>query len=167
MKPLVCIVGKSGAGKTTLIEKLIIELKKRNYSVGCVKHDVHSFEMDKEGKDTYRMTRAGADQVLISNAYRLALLKNLERALTLDEINETFYNDVDIILVEGYKHSDKKKIEVFRKDVQSSRLCNDDEIIALVSDKNFSVPHPIFGLDDIKEIADFIESIFSLQPTHN
>lgn len=166
MKPLVCIVGKSGTGKTTLIEKLIIELKKRNYKVGCIKHDVHNFDMDKEGKDTYRMAQAGANQVLISNASKLAFLKNLERALTLDEINETFFSDVDIILVEGYKSSDEKKIEIFRKGTHNKRLCKDNEMIALVSDKNFNVPCPIFGLEDITEITEFIETVFSLKPKH-
>src|SRR6056297_805103 len=114
--PVVSIVaGQSGTGKTTLIEGLVPYLKERAYRVGVLKHDVHRFEIDKKGKDSYRFSEAGADTVVVSSAEKVAMIKQLEREMSLDEILDLF-SDVDIILIEGYKNNAFSKIEVFREE---------------------------------------------------
>jgi len=89
MIPVVSIVGKSDAGKTTLIEKLIPELKRRGYRVATIKHDAHHFEIDQPGKDSYRPFHAGSDWTVIGSPGQLASIRRLERELTLDEIAAT------------------------------------------------------------------------------
>ena len=101
--PIISIVGKSNSGKTTLIEKIIPLLKDRGYRVGTIKHDVHGFEIDHEGKDTYRHFQAGTDTVLIASSKdkKLALIKKVNESLSLDELTETFFPDIDIIITEN------------------------------------------------------------------
>jgi len=88
MVPIVSIVGKSDSGKTTLIEKLLPALTGRGYRVATVKHDVHGFEVDQEGKDSWRHKQAGAHTVVISSPNKVALIRDVERDLTLDEIRD-------------------------------------------------------------------------------
>ena len=161
MVPIVSIVGKSDSGKTTLIEKLIPILKGRGYKVATIKHDVHGFEMDREGKDTYRHFHSGADGVLISSPKKMALIKRVERAPTLDELVGQFYSDMDLIMTEGFKRLDKPKIEVFRSTAHSQPLCSGaDNRIALASDIPVEADCPRFDIDDAEAIADFIEERF-------
>ncbi len=101
--------GYSGSGKTTLIEALIPILKNKGFKVAVIKHDTHEIEMDHEGKDTYRFSKAGADEVMISSKNRSVYIR--ERARTLDEMIRDA-GDVDIILVEGYKNADIPKIDM-------------------------------------------------------
>jgi len=162
--PIVSIVGKSDSGKTTLIEKLIPILKARGYRVGTVKHDVHGFEMDREGKDTYRHFHAGADGVLISSPKKMALIKRVHETPSLDELVTQFHPDMDIIITEGFKGLDKPKIEVFRSTVHSQPLCTaEDNRVALASDIPLEVDCPRFDINDAEAVADFIEERF-LEP---
>jgi len=159
--PVVSIVGKSDSGKTTLIEKLIPLLKKKGYRVASIKHDVHGFEMDREGKDTYRHFHCGADAVLISSPKKMALIQRVEEALSLDELVERFYPDMDIVITEGFKSLDKPKVEVFRSAIRSQPLCTAaDNRIALASDTPLEVDCPRFDINDAEAIADFIEQRF-------
>src|SRR4030066_219431 len=103
MIPIVSIVGKSDSGKTTLIEKLLPELGRRGYRVATVKHDVHGFEVDREGKDSWRHKQAGAHTVIISSPQKVALIRDVEKDSTLDEIRGRWVQDVDLLLSEGYK----------------------------------------------------------------
>ena len=161
MIPTVSIVGHSDSGKTTLIEKLIPILKQRGYRVATIKHDVHGFEMDREGKDTYRHFHSGADAVLISSPRKMALIKRDERQPTLDELVEHFYQDMDIVITEGFKRLDKPKIEVFRSKIHPEPLCTPaDNRIALASDKPIEVDCPRFDINDVEAIADLIEERF-------
>jgi molybdopterin-guanine dinucleotide biosynthesis protein B len=138
--PIISIVGRSNSGKTTLIEKIIPELKKRGYKVGTIKHDAHGFEIDYEGKDTYRHFKAGTDTVVIASSKKMALIKRLNHSLSLDELVERFFQDMDIVITEGYKTQDKPKIEVFRSEVHDKPVCTDeDNRIALVSDKRLEI----------------------------
>ncbi len=73
--PVVSVVAKSGTGKTTLLEKLIHEMKRRGYRVGAIKHDAHSFEIDHEGKDSWRLTHAGADTTVITSPLQTAIIR--------------------------------------------------------------------------------------------
>lgn len=159
MTPIISIVGKSESGKTTLIEKLIPELKKRGYRVGTIKHALHGFEMDREGKDSFRHKVAGADTVIVASPESIAMVKNGGNR-TLDSIS-MYFSETDIVLTEGYKRENKPKIEVFRKARHKEPLCREDNnLVALVTDDDVDLGVPRFGLEDIKGIADLIEKKF-------
>lgn len=158
MIPIISIVGKSDSGKTTFIEKLVPELTRRGYRIATVKHDVHGFEVDREGKDSWRHKRAGAHTVVISSPNKVALIRDVEKDLTLEEIRENLIQDVDLILSEGYKKDVQPKIEIFRKEKHKKLLCTkEDNLTAIVSNKRFRVGVSCFFLDDIKGVADFLE----------
>jgi molybdopterin-guanine dinucleotide biosynthesis protein B len=152
----------SGAGKTTLIEKIIYSLKGRGYRVGALKHDAHQFEIDKKGKDSYRFTHAGAEQVIIASAEQLGLVRILKEELEIETILKMFV-DVDIILIEGFRQNKFPKIEVHRKEADSQLLCNRPDynleaVIAVASDEEVIVPMPVLNLNDTEKITDFIEA---------
>jgi molybdopterin-guanine dinucleotide biosynthesis protein B len=154
---IISFVGKSDSGKTTFLEKLVSELSKRGYKVGVLKHDVHGFEMDKEGKDTWKMAKAGGWSVGISHSEKMAIIQKVTKELSLVEVAK-FFEGVDILFTEGYKREGKKRIEVRRKGMDA--LCKPDEIVALVTDDFTSEPVPQFPIDDPNPIADFIEEKF-------
>ena len=159
--PVISIVGKSDSGKTTLIEKLVPELTRRGYRVATVKHDIHGFEVDREGKDSWRHKQAGAHSVVISSPTKAALIRDVERDLSLAEIREKLVQDVNLILSEGYKKDVQPKIEVFRKEKHKKLLCTKkDHLVAVVSNRKFRVGVPCFGLEDTKGLANFIEKEF-------
>ena len=165
MIPIVSIVGKSDSGKTTLIEKLIPELGKRGYKVATVKHDVHSFEVDKEGKDSWRHRRAGAYCTIISSPEQIAVIRTTDHDATLEEIRSRFVDDLDIIISEGYKNDRAPKIEIFRKEVHQEPLCTrEDNLIALVTNHPFDLGLPCLGLDDTEGLADLLEMKFLEAP---
>ncbi|MHB1420270.1 MAG: molybdopterin-guanine dinucleotide biosynthesis protein B [Bacillota bacterium] len=155
MIPIISVVGRSNVGKTTLIEKLLRELKIRGYRVATIKHDVHGFDMDKPGKDTWRHAQAGADVVVIASPEKLAILSSLDRERTIDEI-ASLIQGVDLIITEGYKKGDKPKIEVFRSVMYPEPLCQPQELFAMVSDVSQEQGVPCFGLDDASGIVDLI-----------
>ena len=161
MIPIISIVGKSDSGKTTLIEKLVPELTRRGYRIATVKHDVHGFEVDQKGKDSWRHKQAGAHTVVISSPNKIALIRDVERDLNLEEIREKLIQDVDLILSEGYKKDVQSKIEVFRKEKHKELLSTkEDNLVAIVSDQDFNVGVPCFHLEDMKGLSNFIEKEF-------
>lgn len=157
--PIVCIVGRSKSGKTTLLEKLIRELKQRGYRVGTVKHHSHpGIEIDQPGKDTWRHAQAGSDHVVIAAPDRVASIRRVDREPTLEEIAATIH-DVDLILAEGYKRTGQVKIEVVRAARSREPLCTPDELLALVTDVDIPYDVPQFGLDDARGLADLVETL--------
>ena len=165
MIPILSVVGKSDSGKTTLLEKLIPELTRRGWRVATVKHDSHGFEVDHPGKDSYRHKQAGAHTAVIASPWRLAMIRDVERDLTLDEIRDRFVQDVDLVLSEGYKNDRQPKIEVFRPEQHDEPICKrSDGLVALVSDADIDLDVPRFGLDDAAGLAGFIETRFLEQP---
>ena len=161
MIPIISIVGKSDSGKTTLIEKLVPELTRRGYRVATIKHDMHEFEVDREGKDSWRHKKAGAHTVVISSPKKIALIRDVERDLKLEEIRDKLIQDVDLILTEGYKKDVQPKIEVFREEKHKELLCTkEDNLVGIVSNKTFDIGVSCFFLDDMKGLADYIESRF-------
>ncbi len=156
MVPIISIVGKSNAGKTTLIEQLVAELKRRGQRVATIKHDAHQFEIDHPGKDSYRHFHAGADWTLIGSPAKLAVIRRLERELTLDEIAATI-DDVDVILTEGYKREARLRIEVSRRANTTELICDRSELLAIAADYPIELGVPVFGLDDAAGLTDFIE----------
>jgi len=158
---VVSFVAKSGTGKTTLLEKVIRELKGRGYRVGVIKHDAHRFEIDHPGKDSYRLTVAGADTMLISSPEKLAMVKRHTLSPPIEELIQTYFSDVEIILTEGFKKSSLPKIEVHRKERSSTLLCRGEEhdptLIAVASDEPLDVDVPLLDINDPMGVADFIE----------
>jgi len=161
MIPIVSIVGKSDSGKTTLIEKLVPELTRRGFRVATVKHDTHGFEIDKEGKDSWRHRKAGSYTTVISSSRKLAVIRSMDHDASLGEIRDRFIQDVDIIIAEGYKKDKEPKVEVFRKEVHQEPLCiREDHLVALVSNQHFELGVPCLELDDSTGLADIIEKNF-------
>lgn len=161
MIPILSIVGTSDSGKTTLIERLLPLLTDRGYRIATVKHDVHGFVVDQEGKDSWRHKQAGAHTVVISSPNKVALIRDVERDLTLDEIRDRFIQDVDIVISEGYKKDVQPKIEIFRKEKHKKLLCTKkDNLVAIVANQKFDVGVPCFDLEDMKGLTDFIEKEF-------
>ena len=158
--PILSIVGKSKVGKTTLLEKIIRELKNRDYKIATIKHHSHAgFEIDKPGKDTWRHAQAGSDHVIIAAPDKIANIRILERQLSLDEIIHEITNlkpQVDIILTEGYKRAGKPALEVVRADIGTELLCSIEQLVAIATDTPLEVPILQFGLDEAGDIVDFI-----------
>jgi len=159
--PILSIVGESNSGKTKLIEKLIPELVERGYRVGTIKHTRHRIEIDRKGSDSFRHSEAGAEAVVLSSPWRLALTKKIKNEVPMEEIAFRFLPDVDLILAEGYKKENKPKIEVFtwRERKRIPLLCykDDKSLLAIVGDKRFNIGIPYFAPEAIVDIVNFIE----------
>ncbi len=159
MIPIISVVGKSNVGKTTLLEKLLPELKKRGYRVATIKHDVHGFSIDQPGKDTWKHAQAGADIVVISSPKKMAIIEKVDEERTLDEIARKL-DRIDLIITEGYKRQDKPKIEVFRSEISDTLLCEKEELFGVVTDVPLNIGVPEFDPDDSAGIIDLIEEMF-------
>jgi molybdopterin-guanine dinucleotide biosynthesis adapter protein len=161
MLPIICIVGASNSGKTTFLEKLIPELRRRGYRVGTVKHDVHGFEMDREGKDTWRHRHAGAQTIAIASSAMLATIRETEAEMPLEQLAGRYFWDEDILLTEGYKQSRFPKIEVFRSVIEAKPICAaQDNLMAIVTDDRVELDVPGFHFDQVAEVADLIVERF-------
>lgn len=160
-KPIIVnIMGScSNVGKTTVIEGIIKELKSRGYSIATIKHDVHGFDIDKEGKDTWRHRKAGAETVLISSKNRMAMIKEVEEEVALDCIVD-MASASDIIIIEGYKKSTYKKIEVFRSGISTDIITPKEHLIAIASDISHNIEDiPVIDINDYKSLANIIEAL--------
>ncbi len=160
----VSFVAKSGTGKTTLLEKVVAALKGKGYRVGVIKHDAHRFDIDHPGKDSYRLTAAGADTMLISSPEKLALVKKQAASPPIEELLATYFTDVDIVLTEGFKKSSMPKIELHRRERSETLLCRGEEhdptLLAVASDTPLELDVPVLDLNDGGAVADFIEEKF-------
>jgi molybdopterin-guanine dinucleotide biosynthesis protein MobB len=161
---VISFVAKSGTGKTTLLEKVIARLKERGYRVGVIKHDAHRFDIDHPGKDSHRLTLAGADTMLILSPEKLALVKTHAAAPPIAEILATYFTDVDIVLTEGFKMGAMPKIELHRKERSATLICrgeqHDPMLLAVASDESLELDVPVLDLNDAGAVADFIEKEF-------
>lgn len=164
MTPIISIVGWSGSGKTVLLEKLVPELVRRGYRVATAKHHPHDFEMDHEGKDTWRHRQAGAACTIISSPERMAMIRDMDHDASLDELRDRFISDIDIIIAEGFKRERVPKIEVYRKAMTVEPIYPTmDGVIAIATDAPLEPGIPVLGLDDIPRLADFIVDTFLKQ----
>ena len=157
------IVGNSGAGKTTLLERLIPALKGMGYRVGAVKHDAHRFDIDHPGKDSHRLTAAGADTMMITSSSMQAMVKRHAASPPIEELLERYFSDMDLVLVEGFRGSSLPKIEVHRKDFRQELICrgerHDPRLAAVASDEPLDLDVPVLDLNDPEAIAKFIASV--------
>lgn len=153
---IIAVVGRSGSGKTTLLERLIPELRRRGRRVGAVKHTHHSFDLDPNAKDSWRLFQTGAPAVAFSSTAELVVMRHLERELSLQEIVERYFGDMELVLVEGYKELPLPKIEVVRSGQEPS--CPRGELIAVVSDDRRDVQVPTFRPADVGALATVVEA---------
>ena len=154
--PAVSIVGRAKSGKTTLIEKLIPQLKRQGLRVGTVKHHAHpGFEIDYPGKDTWRHAQAGSEHVVIAAPDKMASIVLLPTPLSLSEIL-TGMRDVDLVLTDGYRQAQNPRIEVLRGAISHQLLCEPEELIAIASDIELHVGPPWYSLDDAAGLAELI-----------
>lgn len=166
----ICAAG-SNTGKTTLINKLIIELRARNIRVSVIKHAHHHFDIDHPGKDSYEIREAGAVQTLVASSKRWALITEMQRTpnppdeADLESLIELIDPDyADLILVEGFKNASIPKIEVHRPSLEMPlAFTSDSHFIAVASDSPLTMQTqlPMLDLNNIKQIADFILEVIN------
>jgi molybdopterin-guanine dinucleotide biosynthesis protein B len=160
MPPIVSIVGLSASGKTTLIEKLIKELKSRGYRVATIKHATKETNFDTPGKDSWRHIKAGSEATLVSAPDNTVLITP-ESGQSLGQLARTVGEDYDIILTEGFKTEDAPKIEVHRK-LAGPPLTSLKKLFAIVSDEPLETKTRQFSPEDVKGLADLLEKGFIL-----
>jgi molybdopterin molybdotransferase len=158
--PIVSIVGKSGSGKTVLMEQLIAEFKRRGYKVAALKHSRGGMEIDQPKKDSWKFAQAGSDTVCISSPDKLAFIKRLDHDLNIEEIMSIIGPEFDLILAEGFRKSKIPKIEVHRKELGDDLLCSPEELSAIVTDGSLDIDITQLPCGDTVAIADFIEKNF-------
>lgn len=153
------IVGWKNSGKTTLVERLVIEITGRGFSVSTVKHAHHTFDVDHEGKDSFRHRSAGAKEVLLASRNRWALMHEArgDAEPSLAELLGKL-SPVDLVLIEGYKRDEHAKVEAHRAEIKQDLLARGDETVKVVAAdiavSGLSIP--VFNLDDVSAIAGFI-----------
>lgn len=152
--------GYSGAGKTTLMERVIPLLRERGLRVSVVKHAHHRLDIDHPGKDSWRHRQAGAFEVVVASDRRLALMREFERPgeLTVHHLIAELYEGVDWVLGEGFRESNLPKIEVWRPDAgQLARYPDDDFVVAIATPARTLLPvdtlRPVLDLDQPREVA--------------
>jgi len=162
-RPLLGFCAYSGTGKTTLLAKLIPMLKANGLRIALLKHAHHSFDIDQPGKDSHTLRKAGADQVLIASRQRMALIREcaaLSREPHLEDLLPCIdTKDLDLVLVEGFKHAPIPKIELYRPALGHPLIhATDPDVIAVATDTSFATarPLPILDLNDTYAIASFV-----------
>jgi molybdopterin-guanine dinucleotide biosynthesis protein B len=157
--PVVSVVGWSNTGKTTFLENLINELKNRGYRVGTIKHHPGNIELDRPGKDTYRHAQAGAEAVIIASPQKIGLVRQTQTEWSLQQMTNLM-DDMDIIIVEGFKREPTLKIEVYREGFSTGPVAKPEHLIALVSDTVLEADVPVFNWPEAQGVADLLEEKF-------
>jgi molybdopterin-guanine dinucleotide biosynthesis protein B len=159
MIPVLGFAAYSGTGKTTLIEQIIPRLKNEGIRLAVIKHDAHGLKFDKEGKDSWRFSNAGADYTIVNGPEQSAIF--VQRSLSLEE-TISMINDADLILIEGYKTGEHDKIGISRMETGKGFPDDPRHFKALVTDDasylertDADLP-PVFALDDVEGITNWI-----------
>ena len=163
--PVISIVGRPDCGKTTLLEKLIPLLTGQGLRIGVIKHHVHAFEMDKPGKDTWKIKQAGASVVALSSPNGLGVIRDTSGDTPVEELVARYFSDLDLVFTEGYKQEGLPKIEVFRSALHPNSLPRNDSWIAMVSDRQIHADLPHFLPEDVAGLCDFLVDRF-IKPGH-
>lgn len=161
MIPLLAIAAWSGTGKTTLLKKLIPELCARGIRPGLIKHTHHDMDVDKPGKDSYELRKAGAAQTLVASQQRWALMVETPEEPELDLVYLVSRMDtstLDMVLVEGFKHEPVAKILLFREGCghRAEELVIDEHVVAVASDVPLAVDVPLLDINDIQQLTEFV-----------
>lgn len=159
--PVLCFVGRSNSGKTTLIERVIPELVRAGYKLATVKHTGHGFDLDTEGKDSWRHKKAGASAVVVLSNGSLAMFADVPPETNLEAIRSRYLDsDLDLIIAEGWKNEAYPKIIVVRDQVGEIPV-SPDGVLAVVSNKPITVPVPVIDPDDVAGVVTLIRQHFS------
>jgi molybdopterin-guanine dinucleotide biosynthesis adapter protein len=162
--PVLSVIGRSNTGKTTFIEKLIPILKAKGIRVATIKHHLHDFEYDREGKDSYRHKKAGARIAMIVSPQKVAFTADTDGEMTLAELVSSYIKNVDLVIVEGFKEERAPKIELYRYTEGLAPLCRDDsDVFALMSDRPIDAPVPVLSRDDLQAAVELILSKLKLK----
>ena len=154
--PAIAFSAWSGTGKTTIIEQLIRRFKQKNLRVAVIKHDAHEFEIDQEGKDSWRFTQAGADMTVLSSEQKTVLME--QRSLSLQDLL-SMVHDVDLILLEGYNQEQVPglyRVGISRRATGKGFRLPLDHYNVLVTDEAPDTTLPCFSPDEIDGLADFL-----------
>jgi molybdopterin-guanine dinucleotide biosynthesis adapter protein len=158
--PIVCFVGRSNSGKTTFIERVIPELVRAGYKVATVKHAGHGFDLDTEGKDSWRHKQAGASSVVILSKGSMAMFADVSDQMSVEDVRDRFLDgSYDLIIAEGWKHEGFPKIVIIREQVGEIPISTEG-LLAVVSDKQVNLNVPVFDLNDVPAVASLIMKHF-------
>lgn len=157
---IITIVGKSNSGKTTLVEKLVKYYTSMGKKVSALKSMRHDFQIDHEGKDTWRYRDAGAFSAAITNGRMMAFVSDIDSEYTPLDLAHLYFPDSDVIIIEGYKESKSPKIEVIGDSTEAPLYTGDDAVKLLVTDRMIKAEIPVCRRDDIAAIVNEIERIF-------
>ncbi len=157
---IITIVGRSGSGKTTLVEKLVRHYKKKGLRVSALKSMRHDFNMDHEGKDSYRYREAGVFSGGITNGRVFAMVRDLEGENPMD-LALKYYSDSDLVIIEGFKEGNSDKIEVVGNSEEPPLFIEGiTNIKFIISDRDIDAGIPVYKRDDIRGISEEIDCIF-------
>ena len=160
MSRVIGVAGFKNAGKTTLVEKLVSELTRRGHRFSTVKHAHHSFDIDHEGRDSFRHRKAGASEVAVVSRHRWAIIHESrdDAEPTLEEVLAKLA-PCDLVIVEGYKRDTHDKIEVRNVELAHPKLAGDDPTVVAIAANGVigDAPVPVFDRDDVSALASFIE----------
>ncbi len=160
--PILCFVGRSNSGKTTLIERVIPELVRAGYKVATVKHAGHGFDLDTEGKDSWRHKRAGASSVMVLSKGSMAMFADVPDQMKVEEVRDRFLDHTyDLIIAEGWKNEGYPKIVIVRDQIGEIPVSSEG-LLAVVSDKSVDLDIPLFGMDDVVGVAALIMKQFPI-----
>lgn len=161
------ITGYSGSGKTTLLEKLLPELKTLGLHVAVIKHSHHDAQVDKEGKDSWRMKEAGASQVIMACDQRWALMTETAEPVSLAYLAQQFDRTLtDLVLVEGFKHEPIRKILLHRQAMLKPLNEWDENVIALATDYPLNTSVPLLDINQAQQVAEFIYQWYQTQEVY-
>lgn len=162
--PIVTFIGKSNSGKTTLLVKIIPELKKRGHRVATIKHSHHNVDVDKKGKDSWKHREAGADTVVLLSGSKMSIVKEFPVEPDVEAVRDDYIYGADIILAEGFKGSNLPKVWVFRSENSGLMINKDDSLVAVISDHKVDLGVPWFDINDISSVTSFLEERFLKRP---
>jgi len=154
--PIVCFVGRSNSGKTTLIERMIPELVRVGYKVATVKHAGHGFDLDTEGKDSWRHKQAGASSVVVISKGSMAMFADVSDQMHVTDVRDRFLDEsYDLIIAEGWKSEGYPKILIVRDQLGEVPV-SQEGLLAVVSNKPVDLRVPVFDINDVVGVAALI-----------